>query len=508
VRSVSCGPGRVAPDDGEPAVLDLLAERLGLIYGSDWSDEVERLLLRPDEAASARSLDAALALVEELTGALLPSWLLPVAWVDEESLACLVIDVSPGVEIGEVRRLHLRAVPTGQQLALLDVDPLLYVASLEEELASRAEGHDRILDVIGPAYEASYIDHEKRPRDFVVRPVRIACQNVIVGLAAITQDSNFDGLSVPAWQTCEVPHVATHEANRALAALMLCDAFQNGGTMEVRFDRRTAVTLPDRTVTYESHPEGQVPASLRRYGRTVGVQLGADDPASISPREARDLFLAVTPMPPDLRRRVVAAAETAGVAPERACFALLSQTWREVEIDFLLACSGHAGSSLEGGAEWIKRGARQAEMEECRAALMAGMYFRRLNGRDNAGTDAGGVRVVEDVSAGIEWEVLPESGAVVFSGCDLTDGVPWLSSGQVDRQSEIALLPRSLAMVEAATQLHELRHTGLNAVIALPLDVPVPDSWGDLPVLRCPDRRADLDLTVEGKLLTSRISRG
>lgn len=498
----------MAAADSELAAVELLAERLGLIYGIEWSGDLEPLMFRPDEASSTRTLDAALALVEQLTGAPLPNWLLPLAWVDDESVACLVISDAPGVQLGEVRRLHLRPVPVDRQLALLDVDPLLYIASVEEELATRAEGLDRILDVIGPAYEASYIDHEKRPRDFVVRPVRIACQNVIVGLAAIAQDSNFDGLSVPAWQTCEVPHVATHEANRALAALMLCDAFQNGGTMEVRFDRRTAVTLPDKTVIYDSHPEGRVPASLRRYGRTVGIQLGSDDPASISPRETRDLFLAVTPMPPALRQRVAAATKTAGVAPERVCFALLSQTWREVEIDFLLACSGQARSILEGGADWVRRGTRQSEMEACRAALMAGMYFRRLNGRDDAGVDGGGVRVVEDVSAGVEWEVLADSGAIVFSRCDLTNGVPWLASGQVDCQSEIAVLPRSLATADAAAQLDELRHSGVCAVMMLPLDVPVPDSWSDLPVLRCPDRRADLDLAAEGKLLTSRISRG
>ena len=98
-----------------------------------------------------------------------------------------------------------------------------------------------------------------------------------------------------------MPHVATHEANRALAALTLCDAFQNGGTMEIRFDRDARFMQDGKPITYHGHPEKAVPASLRRFGRTVGVTLGAEDPRAITPAEARELFLAITPMPAELR---------------------------------------------------------------------------------------------------------------------------------------------------------------------------------------------------------------
>jgi hypothetical protein len=112
----------------------------------------------------------------------------------------------------------------------------------------------------------------------IVRPVRIACQNVIVGLAAIAQDSSFDGLLAVAWQTCEVAHVAANEANRALAALTLCDVFQKGGTMDIRFDRKAHVKLHGEDHFFDEHPENGVPTSLRRFGRVVGVELGVDDP--------------------------------------------------------------------------------------------------------------------------------------------------------------------------------------------------------------------------------------
>lgn len=443
----------------------------------------------------------------DLLGTGAPENILPIAAVDERSFACVVcapIALSDDASAGLVVRWHLDEVNPTQQLRLLDIGIVDYVISLEDELAAREAGLHRVLDEIGPAYEESYIARDKRPRDFIVRPIRIACQNVIVGLAAIAQDSSFDGLSVLAWQTCEVPHVATHEANRALAALVLCDAFQNGGTMEIRFDRHARVVVGDRTFPYYGHPEDAVPASLRRYARTVGVALGVEDSAAIFPSEARELFLAVTPMPSDLRGRVEGAMATLGLTPERLCFTLMSQTWREIEVDFLLATTGRVKSILEGGQAWQQRMARQCEMDVCRCALMAGMLFRRLNGSDSAGA-VDEARVVEDCSNGVTWTIDEDVGAVVFQGV-LAGPLPWTNGTSAPPHGVVVAFPRSSVTPEVVDQVRE-RGGEVTAVLLVPRDTVV-DSEIGVPVLRCPDRLADLDLAIEAKLLTSRIARG
>lgn len=437
-----------------------------------------------------------------------PANLFPIAAVDESSLACVVcapIELKDE-DVGEfVVRWHLDDVPPEHQAGILDVDLVAYVTSLDEELAARAVGLDRMLDEIGPAYQQSHLRHEKRPRDFVVRPVRIACQNVIVGLAAIAQEASFDGLNVVGWQTCEVPHVATHEANRALAALMLCDAFQNGGTMEIRFDRSARVAFGSRTFSYDGHPEGQVPASLRRYGRTVGVMLGEEDAGAIVPGEARELFLAVTPMRPELRRSVEHEIGSRGTAPERLCFALLSGVWREIELDWILTTSLCGSSILAGGADWQERTARQTEMEICRTAMMAGMLFARLDGRDTA-SDEGGPRVVEDQRVGVDWHIDTELAAVRLAGRDLDQPLPWLG-GRVENPKEpLTVLPRSIVTAEVRETVTRLAEEGPVAVL-LPRDAPEPQLGAGL-VMWCPDRLSDLDKAVEAKLLTSRVSRG
>ena len=344
--------------------------------------------------------------IDESRWPLLPN-LVPIMAVDEQSFACVVASDLDGDALpfeGRVVRWHVELADRYRDLqaGLLDTDCYLYAESVLHELSKRDVGLRSILDVIGPAYESAYIETRERPRDHVVRPIRMACQNVIVGLAAIAQDSSFDGLSVVAWQTCERPHIATHEANRALAVVTLCDAFQNGGTMEIRFDR-PAMVQNGSTRERVFHPEQAVPASLRRYGRTVGVQLGESNPAdpyfaAITPAQARDLFSAITPMPDGLRARVAWAQSRLGISPERLCFMLLKPVWRDIELDFLLATSTRVASILTGGAAWERRADRQAEAEVCRSAVMAGMLYRRLNSTDLAGAD-GEVRVIEASTA-------------------------------------------------------------------------------------------------------------
>ncbi len=476
---------------------------LGVIYANQWSEKVREVLFTPAPVNGEFELAQGFDLLD--SGAdLAPDNLIPLCVIDEASIAVVV---SEGPASGTVRRWFLDPVSPECQGALLDLHPLLYVSGLDRELSARKTGVDRILDQIGPAYSESHLEHEKRPRTFVLRPIRLACQNVIVGLAAIAQDAGIDGLSVLTWQTCEAAHVATHEANRALAVITLCDAFQNGGTMEIRFDRPAAVSVGKRKFKYRGHPEGRVPASLQRFGRTVGVDVGVEEEASISPREARDLFRAVTPMPPELRDRVDDAIATIGIKPERLYYTLLKPIWRDVELDWLLAVSSRVASILEGGAGWEHRSARQAEAEACRTALIVGMLFRRLNGTDAAAGDEG-ARVVEDRARGVTWSVDGESATVAFAGLPEDKGLPWIASGRtVPATGRAVVAVRSLLTPDTVEAVRAAAGEDL-AVLAVPRDAELPaDLPEDVVVARCPDRLADLDKAVEANLTSSRISR-
>ncbi len=461
----------------------------------------------------------------------LPPNLLPLHLLDAQSFACVVAsnDTGPALDNeGHVVRWHigLELDRGDNQAALLDRDCLQYAQSLHEELEARPIGLKRMLAEISPAYEVNYLDQEKRPRDFVLRPVRLACQNVVMGLAAFQHDAAIDAMAVLAWQTCELPHVVTHEGNRALAALMLCDTFQSGGTMEIRFDRPAKLVasgitkrggqLVDVAASYQSHPEGgQVPASLRRYGRVVGVALGADNANAISPREARELFKAVTPMPAGLRTRVDDVVARGIASPERLCFTLLAQIWREIELDFMLAVSARTASIISGGADWRQRADRQAESDVARAACMLGMLFRRLDTTDHAAAgkaaSAGAARVVEDERVGVNWRVLGEVGAVVFR--DLVPGrLPWQavdSQHEIGDSAELVVIPRTFIDAPDLDLARQLATSFTHVALVVPQDAepPLRPLDSSVAVLRCPDRLSEIDRVIERKLLDARLAR-
>ena len=207
-------------------------------------------------------------------------------------------------------------------------------------------------------------------------------------------------------------------------------------------------------------------------------------------------------MPSHLRSRVDNAVLSDGILPERICFSLLSQVWREIELDFILATSQRAGSILAGGADWQRRGARQAEAEVCRSAAMLGMLYRRLNSRDAAAGDAE-VRVVEDRARGVNWEIDDSTGCVTFRGLPPDEPVPWVRG---IRSPSLRVVPCSRVTPEILAAL--LVTNEVPTAVVVPQDVHPQGLPEGTVVLRCPDRLADLDKQVEAKLLTSRISRG
>jgi len=421
-----------------------------------------------------------------------PDNYLPIMPVDELSMACVEYVEGPVTHI-PVRRWHLGPIDPRFQDMLLDMDLAAYVRSLREELEYRPRGLNA-MDRIARKYKAQYASKGTRPRGSVLRPVQLACQNVVIGLAALRHDPMFDGLRVPVYLTCEVPHVATHEANRALAALILCDAFQNGGTMEIRFGDRG---MPCR-----------IPPGLARFARTIDVPLGVDDPECISPAEARRLFTAVTPVPDDLRLRLEDLVDRGIINPERACYVLMAGVWTAIELDYVFATSSRTESIMKGGASFDQRGARQAELESCRAAAMLGMLHRLLTNADSAG--AAGVRVFEDQTSHVSWNVNEDRGVVVLVA-DRPFALPWRSTnhkGSGTNSETLICIPRGLpTKSDHATALQlqsEFPDTEVALLVPADMAILVPS---DVPTIVCPERLAELDVGIERRLATLRVGR-
>ena len=475
-----------------PATISTFLERVRSFYESADANALRQYVYWPDGAAAQRnSLEWALTLLREAVVPP-PDNYLPIMPVDELSIACVERVNGPVSQIA-VRRWHLGRIEERFQDALLDSDLSTYVRSVRRELEERSSAL-QAMDRDAKRYKADYVSKGVRPRGSVLRPVQLACQNVVIGLATMRHDQTFDGLRVPIYVTCEVPHVATHEANRAMAALILCDAFQNGGTMEVRFgDRKRPL---------------KIPPGLARFARTVDVSIGEDDPACITPAEARSLFTAVTPIPDDLRLRLDDLIDRRLLSPERACYVLMAGLWTAIEFDYIAATSVRAETIMKGGLSHEMRSARQSELETCRAAAMLGMLLKHLT---NADSSAGnGVRIVEDSAIDVAWSINEESGAVVFAA-DRMFGLPWRAAdvdGAVRSADTLIVVPRGLPTSIDFDTVRDLQATHANSVVSLLIPA---DMAGVVPNgisrMVCPERLAELDAGIERRATALRVGR-
>jgi hypothetical protein len=456
-------------------------------------DTLRQRVYRAGEGGSEKSIHWAVTMMRFLSARPVDRDLLPVAAVDDRSYACVVCEqagTAPSPDLGAVVRWHLDAVPQRAQRQLLDVDVAAYFETLEREEQTRIEGLAQ-LERLAASYYASHDKGAKLPRAHDCRPIRLACQNVIIGNAGFYHDARFNGLAVRAWQTCEAPHVAAHEGDRALAALTLAEAFRTGGTMEIRFDE---------------HPEQAVPARLQQFARTRGITLGASDPCAITPAEARQLLQAVTPMPAELATRVRAVTERGEQSVERLCYVLLSGIWKPIELDFLLATSPRWRTILHGGSDVLNRSARQAETAVARAAAMTGTLFARLL---LAPELAGEADSAEDERLAVDWRIIGEAGAVLFTG--VTAGLlPWQRGSSVnleDGQPLLVLVRPVPGPGDRELTAELARAEGAAAATLEAPDAPVVHPGGDIAQLVYPDRLQVLDRQIERRLLSCRVGR-
>lgn len=112
---------------------------------------------------------------------------------------------------------------------------------------------------------------------------------------------------------------------------------------------------------------------------------------------------------------------------------------------------------------------------------MAGMYYRRLNGRDSAGaTD--GVRVVEDVSAGVTWTVHEDTAAVEYHLPEPTVP-PWRASDSALPATVVSLtvLPRIYVSDGDLAVVRALRTHGAASAVVHRVSAELRRAWLRLP---------------------------
>ena len=91
------------------------------------------------------------------------------------------------------------------------------------------------------------------------------------------------------------------------------------------------------------------------------------------------------------------------------------------------------------------------------------------------------------------------------AGLGAFDPVPWTSG--LSGVDTLTVFPRTAVTADTVRDVAAAVVPGHKALL-LPADVPATASDIPVTVLRCPDRLADIDKSIEDRLLKSRISRG
>jgi hypothetical protein len=250
-------------------------------------------------------------------------------------------------------------------------------------------------------------------------------------------------------------------------------------------------------IRFDDHPERAVPALLRQWARCEGIAL-SDEVRAIAPSEARQLMLAATEMPDELRRRVERLIGGGRLSVERLCYMLLAGIWRPLELTFLVGTSPRAADILAGGSDPLNRPRHQAELDLCRAAVMSGTLQARLEQPPIEQATA-----IEDYRNPITWTVDDGGATIRFSGVD--GALPWLDR-EVEPASEAIVLPRPYPDAADCEQARALAAAGYPVVILTPKDVERLPA-GDIRHLRHPDRLSVIDRGIAARLLESRVGR-
>ena len=115
--------------------------------------------------------------------------------------------------------------------------------------------------------------------------------------------------------------------------------------------------------------------------------------------------------------------------------------------------------------------------------------------------------MIEASTVGVHWECVDDLGAVRFTSMASGAAVPWLSGPRVELGEPLLVFPRVLATDELLDIARS--HAGQEqTALVVPQDVEVACIPDNVLLLHCPDRLADIDKTIEQKLLDARTSRG
>lgn len=193
---------------------------------------------------------------------------------------------------------------------------------------AREEQIDAAFDVLERhinQLEKNFLAQGKRPRDKDWYPVRFAVRDVILAWVVARLDVKNNVMEVDVYLTYDPKEsIPGWSGTKFAAVYILSQAYKSGSSMGIRF-----------TKNVES---GTVPVDVVDMAEDYGVVLGVEHIHNgvITPKEARQLYIALTEFSSEAQRKVMELSLADKVSPERICYMVHHLTYTKGEMESLL----------------------------------------------------------------------------------------------------------------------------------------------------------------------------
>lgn len=343
------------------------------------------------------------------------------------------------------------------------------------------------------------------PRSKDWRPVRSCVHDLVVGLAAIRHDESFNGLDVDVFLCTDHPNYEPGHGVRALASLLLSDAYRNGATMAIRFTRydgRKRTRVPER-----------IPRDLVGLAEQLGVNLARSQDGIITHDESLELYSLLVGLSSAVKRGIEPHIARGAFSLAGLCFLISSKVWSLEEASWILLNAPRPEGVLFGIDKPEDRLNYLDSIYYGRAALLARHLHQRLI--SNSG-QAGEGCLVE--IAGLAWTYRPAH--PVSLDWNVRDSVLNLSANEavVVFPNPHPLLPQEeKRIVEDITHLYGVSSQSTQKFILYGAEVQrvpsvkklaeIAEQKAGIQLLSAPFSCSELDQEVERRMARARMVR-
>lgn len=213
-------------------------------------------------------------------------------------------------------------------------------------------------------FNEDFVKKGKRPRAKDWQPVRFAVRDNIVGLLVSRHHTKENIIEVDVFITMDPQWINGYSGTKMATLSLLCDAYKCGSNMGIRFTQNVE--------------NGTIPLTLDSMADDLGIELKFINQGFITPKESRQLFLALTDFKPKVKKRIMELSISNLIVPERICYLVHHGVFSIDEMESILLNCHHPERVLNGTVGILNHLYYSEIILQLRLALLGGALDTKL----------------------------------------------------------------------------------------------------------------------------------